>query len=109
MWAQLLSALVGVWLMAAPAVLGYGAPVATSDRIVGPLVAAFAITAAWEVTRALRWPNAMLASWLILSPFVLGEGELDVAISHIVAGALIGALSLVRGRMKHSFAGGWAG
>jgi hypothetical protein len=102
----LVSAAVGIWLMAAPSVLGYDPPAATSDRIVGPLVASFALIAAWEATRALRWVNVALAAWLLLSPFLLRQTE--VAPSHILSGLVIGALSLVRERRKHSFAGGWA-
>jgi hypothetical protein len=102
---QVLSAFVGFWLMAAPSLLDYGRPMATSDWIVGPLVASFALIAAWEVTRDLRWVNVVLGAWLVLSPFVLGN--MTVAASHIVSGILIGSLSLVPGRRKHSFAGGF--
>lgn len=106
MGAHLVSAAVGIWLMAAPAVLGYGDPAATSDRIVGPLVASFALIALWEVTRAIRWVNVVLAAWMILAPVLLGYEHLAF-INSVSSGLMVGGLSLVRGRTKHSFAGGW--
>ncbi|MFZ5896083.1 MAG: SPW repeat domain-containing protein [Myxococcota bacterium] len=108
MWAQLLSAVIGIWVMASPSVLGYGRPLATSDWIVGPLIASFGLIAAWEITRALRWPNVVLAAWLALSAFVVGGvASGDVLVNHIVSAILVAGFSLVRGRQRHPFAGGW--
>lgn len=106
MFARLVSAALGIWLMAAPAVLDYGEPAASADRIVGPLVASFSLIAAWEVTRALRWVNVALAVWLVVAPVLLGYPR-DPLVNGIATGVLIGSLSLVRGRRKHRFAGGW--
>ncbi|MGH7966442.1 MAG: SPW repeat domain-containing protein, partial [Candidatus Binatia bacterium] len=50
MWAQLTNILLGVWLMVAPAVFGYVGTASTNDRIVGPLVASFAMIALSEAT-----------------------------------------------------------
>jgi hypothetical protein len=107
MWAHLISASVGIWLMASPSLFGYGPPTATSDWIVGPLVASFGLTAAWEVTRAVRWVNVVLAAWLVLSPLVLGTWAGTLVANHILSGILVGLLAFVRGRRKHPFAGGW--
>jgi hypothetical protein len=105
MWRQLITALLGIWLMLAPAVLAYGAPLSTSDRIVGPLIATFALVAVWEATRALRWANVVLAAWVFLSPVVLGRA--DGALHHFVVALAAGILSVARPRSRHSFAGGW--
>jgi hypothetical protein len=105
MWAQLMNALLGIWLMLAPAVLDYGAPMSISDRIVGPLVVSFALIAAWEITRAVRWVNVLLAVWTVASPFALEQHA--VAPSHVIAGVSIAALSLIRGHSKHSYGGSW--
>jgi hypothetical protein len=108
MWAQLISAIVGVWLMASPSVLGYGRPLATSDWIVGPLIASFGLIAAWEISRAVRWLNVALAAWLVLSAFVVGGVASGAMLAyHVVAGILVGVLSLVRGKQRHPYAGGW--
>ncbi len=72
MWARLLSAAAGIWLMTAPAVLRYSNPAQTNDRIIGPIVASISIIAIWQVTRAIRWLNLPLGAWLILAPALLG-------------------------------------
>lgn len=107
MWARLANTAVGVWLMAAPAVLGYGDPAGTNDRIVGPLAATFAIIAIWEVTRALRWLNLALGLWLLAAPWILGGYPADATISSLAAGALLALFSLVRGKVQQEYAGGW--
>lgn len=106
MLAHLLVAAIGVWLMVSPDVLGYGSPAATVDRIVGPLVASFALIAVWGVTRGLRWINVALGAGMILAPVLLGYGRVG-AINALVSGTLVSAVSLVRGRAKHSCGGGW--
>jgi hypothetical protein len=106
MWAQLSSAGVGIGLMAMPSAFGYGRPMATSDWIVGPLITSFALVAAWECTRAVRWVNLATAVWLLVSSFVF-DAALTVAAIHLGCGMLIGLLSLVRGPSRHSFGGGW--
>lgn len=106
MWARLASLVLGVWLMAAPAVLDYGDPARTSDRIVGPIVASVAFVAVWEVARALRWVNAISALWLLLAPWVLGYGPAAAANS-LAVGVLLLTLAAVRGSMRQRFGGGW--
>src|SRR5690606_3775586 len=107
MWAQVINALLGVWLMAAPAVLGYGAPAATNDRIVGPVAASFAVIAWWQATRPTRWVNLPLGLWLVAAPFVLGYDATAPLVNSLVVGAALAALSLVRGTVDARFGGGW--
>ena len=71
--AQLASALVGVWLMAAPAALSFDGPASTNARIVGPLIASFGITAMAQCTRNVRRANLPLALWLLLAPLFLPQ------------------------------------
>jgi hypothetical protein len=105
MWRQCIVALLGFWLMLAPAVLRYGAPMATSDRIVGPLIASVALVSAWEATRAARWANIPLAVWVFVSPMVLGRAE--GALHHLLVALAVGLLSAARSPLRHSFGGGW--
>jgi hypothetical protein len=107
MGAQFLSMLIGAWLMAAPAVLGYGDPARASDRIVGPLVFTFGCTAMFEATRNVRWVNTALGAWLVLAPFVLGYAGIPLANS-LGAGAMLVLLSLVRGTIRGEYGGGWS-
>ena len=108
MWARFVNAALGVWLMAAPAVLGYsGTAAATNDRIVGPVAASAAIIAMWEATRGLRRVNLLLGAWLIAAPWVLGHPD-AAAWNSVLVGVATAAASLVRGRLTHRYAGGWA-
>ncbi len=107
MWARILNAALGIWLMAAPAVLGYGTPAQTNDRIVGPVAASFAIIAIAEATRPVRRVNTVLGAWLLLAPWVLGYGT-TATINSLIVGALMIALSLVRGKIEARFGGGWS-
>lgn len=107
MWARIANALLGIWLMAAPAVLGYGPPASTSDRIVGPIAAAMAVIALWQVTRPLRWVNLALGLWLLAAPWLLGYGVAATANSTVV-GLLMASLALIRGSVDQRIGGGWS-
>ena len=107
MWPQIANTLLGVWLMAAPALLAYGGVAADHDRIVGPLVATFACVAIWEATRPVRWANLLLGLWVLAAPWVLDYPR-HAAVNTLLAGLLIAALSVPRGRLTHRFGGGWS-
>ena len=108
MIAQVAATLVGLWLMFAPWVFGYGDPASANDRIVGPLAACFATIAWWEATRGARWVNLPLGVWLLFAPWVLGYDD-PVAIGNdMLAGVVLGNLALVRGRVSNRYGGGWA-
>ncbi len=97
----------GVWLIAAPAVLGYRGLPAEMDRIVGPTVAAVAVIALTEATRSVRWLNLPLGMGLMAAPLMLNyPGE--AALNSALCGFAIAALSIVRGKMSHQMGGGWA-
>lgn len=106
MTARLLSAVLGMWLMAASAVLGYDSAARTNDRIVGPAVIAISLVALHEVARELRWLNAGLGLWLLAAPWVLNFPTAALVQSS-VAGILLIALASLRGRIHHRFDGGW--
>lgn len=107
MWAQVVNAVLGLWLMAAPAVLDYGVPAQTNDRIVGPVIATFAIVAWWEATRVVRLWNLPVGLWLIVAPWILGYGTLP-ALNSLGVGVLVMGLACVRGTVEGTFGGGWS-
>lgn len=98
----------GVWLMAAPAVLGHsGTTAGSSDRFVGPLIASIAFVAASEIARPVRWVNVTGAIWLVVAPWVLGFPT-AAAINDVLVGVAVGVLSpLGKADMKARFGGGW--
>jgi hypothetical protein len=70
MWAQLINAMLGMWLMAASSALDYGGPARMNHYIVGPLAVSCAVIAIWEVTRPLRWGSLALGLWLLISAWM---------------------------------------
>ncbi|OGR84231.1 MAG: hypothetical protein A2901_06755 [Elusimicrobia bacterium RIFCSPLOWO2_01_FULL_54_10] len=106
--AQILSVCVGVWMMAAPAVLGYAGAARMNDHIIGPLVIAFGTMAAWEFMRQVRWVNFALGLWLLLSAWVLREGH-PAQWNGAACGAVLLLLALQKGIYRpERFSGGWA-
>jgi MFS superfamily sulfate permease-like transporter len=104
---QLASIGIGVWLMAAPQVLGYEGAAADNHHVVGPLVASFACIALWDVASPVRRLNALLAAWLIAAPVVLLPGWVPTLVAWTAAAALI-PLSLRGPDATARFGGGWS-
>jgi len=108
MWAQILNALLGIWLMASPSILGFEKVAANNDHIVGPIIASFAIISWWESTRVVRLYNVLPAAWLLLAPWVLGYQSTTPIINDMLIGALVTGLSLVKGNITETYGGGWS-
>lgn len=112
MWPRIPNTLLGIWLMAAPAILGLPAdhPAATNDRIIGPLVVTFAVVAMSEALFSLRRANYALGAWLLIAPWVLGYlgGPISAIINSLVVGVLIVVFARIPGKRSHYFAGGWS-
>lgn len=106
-WAQILTMLLGLWLMAAPAVLGYSGQSADAHRILGPITAAFGLMAIWGHMRPLRWTNLFFGALLVLVPFVVGFGTVAAANS-VLIGIVIAVLAFVRGTVEEAYGGGWS-
>jgi hypothetical protein len=105
--AQLVNVALGLWLMAAPTVLDYGDPPATSDRIAGPIIASLATIAIWEATRPLGRVNALLGAWLVIAPLPLGY-PLDALVNSIAVGVLVVAVAWKQRSARQRFDGGWS-
>ncbi|HET7622298.1 MAG TPA: hypothetical protein VFK39_10380 [Gemmatimonadaceae bacterium] len=106
MWPRIVSALLGIWLMVAPSVLHYDATASISDRVLGPLIAATAIIAIWEVTRPLRWLGILFGLWLLIAPGIFDFPSHALANSAVVGAALV-ILSFLGGRVRGKYGGGW--
>ena len=108
MWAQFINMMLGIWLMAAPTILGYGGPGRTNHRIVGPLAVSCAVIALWEVTRPVRWGNFVLGLWLLVAPWLFTDAWAALLNSSL-GGLLLMAFALVRGTAEpQRFGGGWS-
>ena len=106
MAARIVNAALGIFLLAAPDLLGYGGPARISHLIVGPLAASIAVMAFFEVLRELRWLNLLLGSWLVISPLLIPHDQLALG-TGVVTGMAITALAVVRGPVKNNMDGGW--
>jgi hypothetical protein len=106
MWFRAANVAVGVWLMAAPAVVGYGQPAADFHRTLGPVAAAVAIIAMAEVTRPFRWVNLPVGLALLVVPWVQGYSGAALANSLLCGAAIVG-LATLRGRVTKNVGGGW--
>jgi len=108
MWAQVINAILGIWLMVSPAVLDSNKTVANNDHIIGPLIAAFAIISWWEATRVIRLYNLLPAAWLLLAPWVLGYNDTTAIFNDMAVGLLVIVLCFVKGKVEGRFGGGWS-
>lgn len=108
MWPRIINAALGLWLMAAPAVLGYGeSGAAVNERIVGPLIFTCAVVAIWEATRPLRWGCVAAGVWLLFAPWIFGF-QTTVIVNEMLVGAAAIGLGLVEGKREQEIGGGWS-
>lgn len=93
-WQDPVNAILGVWLIVSPWVLGFQghrlamwAAVATGILLGAVALGATFVPKAWE-----EWTEVALAIWLAVSPWALGFGALEVALVNAV---LVAAVILV--------------
>lgn len=105
---QLLSMAAGVGLMAAPRTLGYPESAAADLHwIAGPLLAAVAGVAIWDVALALRWVNLVPVAALALGPLLMPHPAAAVVVGEAAA-VVVAATLPWGGRQRHRFGGGWS-
>ncbi len=107
MWGQILNAFIGVWLIIAPSLLNYSLSGSISCRIVGPILATFAIVACWEVTRGVGKVAILLGLWLLAAPWILGYIEILPKVNDALSGILIISFAFVKSEVKSNYGGGW--
>ena len=101
-WNLVVCAALGVWLMAAPAVLGATGTAANVDHLAGALVVTWAVIGFGEIVRPVRLLNVLMGLGIMAVPWVLdGAG----AVHHVMVGIALIALSIPRGRIEERFAG----
>jgi hypothetical protein len=106
-WTLLVSAVIGLVLLATPLIVRTGPPLYFSDHVVGCFAVTIAISALAEPIRAVRLLNVPLGLWLTLSPFLLDGGAIQALAADIVLGLALAALSLPRGTRSKEHYGGW--
>jgi uncharacterized membrane protein len=105
-WNLALCALVGLWLMVAPSVLGLQGLPAANDQLIGALVITFAAIGFGEAARAARWINLLFAAWLCASAWIFAGNEGLARWNDLTVGVVIALLTWRRGPISHRF-GSW--
>ncbi|MEI6531683.1 MAG: vitamin K epoxide reductase family protein [Chlamydiota bacterium] len=102
----LLTALLGLWIIASPAVLHLTGLAANNNHIFGALIAVFSIIAWAEVARGLRYANILIAGWIIISVWLLDIYNTLALVNNILAALALIFLSVRKGHIKESY-GSW--
>ena len=105
-WNLPLCAALGVWLLAAPAVLGTTGAAAASDYLAGALVVTWAVIAFGEIARPVRLLNVLMGLGLLAAPWLLDGGTPTSRWNDMLVGAVLIGLSVPRGRIEGRF-GAW--
>lgn len=94
-----LDVLAGLWLVAAPFILGYSGVAMTNDIIVGLAIAVLAASRLVGNGYKVAWPswvNVILGAWLLLAPVTLGYTTLPAAFwNDIIMGIVVIALAAI--------------
>lgn len=105
---QIAGVVVGIWLMVAPAVLGYaGSQAGDLHRVVGPVAASLALIAAWEATAGLRWANLALSVVLVGAPLFIHHSP-GPGLVVVLSGTALGVATPFGGVRTRRIGGGWA-
>ena len=108
MRAQIASAVLALWLIVSPDVLGFGDPARTATRVIGPLALFFAVLAIRDVTRPARWVNLATGVALLFVPWLLRYGAWTPILNSLIAGVLLIGFAQVHGKTRHATGGGWS-
>ncbi|GBE37452.1 copper-transporting P-type ATPase [bacterium BMS3Bbin08] len=103
-WNLIVSALLGIWLMFTPVILGSTGRAANSDHIVGALIITVAVIATAEVIRAGRFLNILFGAWVIAAPWLLAGANTGTKWNNAVAGIVLILISFPRGTIKEQYA-----
>ena len=107
MLTRISSAITGIWLMAAPYVLGVDKIAANNDHIIGPVIASFAIISFSPCTSAVLKFNLPLSVWLLLAPWVLAYENYFAVVNDMTTGVVVIILSSIKINITKRFGGGW--
>lgn len=104
-WNLVIITAIGVWVMLAPAVLGYSGKIADSDHFVGALIITFGIISMSEVLRSVRFINILFGLWLIAATWIIGANSNTAMWNGVISGALILSLTFRKGKIEDNRGG----
>lgn len=106
MWAPIINILLGLLVTVSPELWQLSEMEADNNHIIGPLIIAFSVISLWEYNRNVRYVNILTAAWLINASLLL-RFQLNTLILNVSIGLIVLLLSLVKGRIKKRYGGGW--
>ncbi|HZT41982.1 MAG TPA: vitamin K epoxide reductase family protein [Chthonomonadaceae bacterium] len=105
-WNLAVNVALGIWLMAASAVLGAQGPGANSSFVTGALVIAINMLALAEVARPIRFLTVACGVWLMIgAPWSLWDVAVSMKLNEMAVGAALIFLSFPRGETPASLPG----
>jgi uncharacterized membrane protein len=104
-WNLVLCALLGIWLMAAPAVLGATGTAADADRLAGALALTWAVIGFGEIVRPIRLLNVLTGLALAAVAWFVDGGTAASRWNDVAVGIALAVLSIRRGIIEERFAG----
>ncbi len=104
-WTLVVSSLLGIWLMFAPAVFGVATKATAADvnHLGGSLIIVVAVICMGEVLRRGRYLNVLLGLGVAIVPWFVQDSNLALNISSAVAGLAVAALSIPLGTVKEKY------
>jgi hypothetical protein len=105
-WNLLLCAALGIWLMAAPAILGATGTAANVDHLAGALAVTWAVIGWGEIVRPVRLVNVPMGLIIAAAPWIVGGDTAASGWNDAIVGVALMVLSLPSGRIHERF-GGW--
>lgn len=102
---------VGAFFMASPGIFGYGGAAAVNDHVVGPMIFASSLAAAWPAVQSLRRVEVPAGLWMLLSPIFIDYPSLggDLPdVTHVFGGLAVAIMAALGGKTGESFGGGWS-
>ncbi len=105
---HLFGVIIGLWLMASPAAIGFAEYPRADVRITGPFVVVLSVLAIWPGTRWFAHLNAFAGGWMMIGPILLQAPHL-LLFPTIMLGAVVVALAVFPGNAAPQIGGGWIG
>lgn len=104
-WTLIVSTLLGIWLMFAPAAFGVGIEARAADvnHLGGSLIVVVSVICMGEVVRIGRYLNILLGLVVALIPWFLQDSMLALNISGAITGLAVAFLAIPRGPVKESY------
>jgi hypothetical protein len=110
-WQDPVNLLLGLWLIAAPWLLGFGAEANPTWNAVifGLLIAVVSLVTLFRVMAWEEWLNLAAGVWLVISPWVLGYSGVAMALYNaVIVGVLVAVLALWALATDKDIGGWWS-